>query len=158
VYGLHLAQIDEERGFLGLALKPRSTVSRFEPQNRQLRFGDLGLKIAVSIPWFGHQTQAGDGLSVAPQNRWEEDDVGHESRSSGLLHLEASQTRVFQFASKLAEERRRVVHVALSWRSHEDKVEGGCVDATDYIRLFYPNFDIFIILAPKSILVFWLGI
>jgi hypothetical protein len=51
------------------------TVSRIEPQNRQLRFGDLGLKITTTVSWFRPQNQSDDGLSVAPQNRWEEDDV-----------------------------------------------------------------------------------
>jgi hypothetical protein len=49
VCGLHRAQGDEERGFLGLASKPRSTISQFGPQNRQLRFSDLGLKITVTV-------------------------------------------------------------------------------------------------------------
>jgi hypothetical protein len=79
----------------------------------------------VTVSWFGPQNQAGDGLSVAPRNRWEEDGVGHASRSSGLLHLEASRSRVSQFASKLVEERQRVVHMASSWRSHEDEVKDG---------------------------------
>jgi hypothetical protein len=39
-----------------------------------------------------------------PQNRYaDEDSMGHASRSSGLLHLEASQTRVFQFYLKTGE-------------------------------------------------------
>jgi hypothetical protein len=38
------------------------------PQNRQLWFGDLGLKITTTVSWFGLQNQAGFGLSVAPQN------------------------------------------------------------------------------------------
>jgi hypothetical protein len=37
-------------------------------QNRQLRFSDFALKITATIFWFGHQNQAGFGLSVAPQN------------------------------------------------------------------------------------------
>jgi hypothetical protein len=36
------------------------------------------------------------GLSVAPQNRWREVGAGHASRSSGLLHVEASLARVSQ--------------------------------------------------------------
>jgi hypothetical protein len=40
------------------------------------------------------------GLSVAPQNRRREVDAGHASRSSGLLHVEASLTRVFQSGLK----------------------------------------------------------
>jgi hypothetical protein len=44
-------------------------VSQFGPQNRQLRFGDLGLKITATVSWFGLQNQAGFGLLVAPQNR-----------------------------------------------------------------------------------------
>jgi hypothetical protein len=42
---------------------------RFVPQNRQLTFGDFGLKITATISWFGSQNQVGFGLSVAPQNR-----------------------------------------------------------------------------------------
>jgi hypothetical protein len=56
----------------GLTLKPVARVSRFDPQNRQLWFGDLGLKITVMVSWFGPQNQAGFGLSVLPQNRWED--------------------------------------------------------------------------------------
>jgi hypothetical protein len=51
-----------------LALKPVARVSCFGPQNRQLRFGNLGLKITVTVSWFEPQNQAGFGLSVAPQN------------------------------------------------------------------------------------------
>jgi hypothetical protein len=42
-------------------------VSRFGPQNRQLWFGDLGLKITVAVSCFGPQNQAADDLSVAPK-------------------------------------------------------------------------------------------
>jgi hypothetical protein len=37
------------------------------------------------------------GLSIAPQNRWEDEDgVGHASRSSSFLLVKASRTIVFQ--------------------------------------------------------------
>jgi hypothetical protein len=49
-----------------LASKQLGQISRFGPQNRQLRFGDSGLKITVMVYWFGPQNQAGHGLSVAP--------------------------------------------------------------------------------------------
>jgi hypothetical protein len=39
-------------------------------------------------------------LSVAPQNRRREVGAGHASRSSGLLHVEASLARVFQSGLK----------------------------------------------------------
>jgi hypothetical protein len=42
----------------------------------------------------------GFGLSVTPQNRWREVSAGHASRSSGLLHVKASLTRVFQSGLK----------------------------------------------------------
>jgi hypothetical protein len=92
----------------------------------------------VTVSWFVPQNQAGDGLSVATQNRREEDGVGHVSRSGCLLHREASRARIFQFASKLAEERRQVVNVASLWRSREDEVKDGRANAIGYIRLFYP--------------------
>jgi hypothetical protein len=78
----------------GLTSKPAVTVSRFDPQNRRLRFGDLGLKITTTVSWFGPQNQAGFGSSVGPQNRWREVGTGYTSRSSGLLHVEASLARV----------------------------------------------------------------
>jgi hypothetical protein len=46
-----------------------------------------------------------------------------------------------------------MVHVVSSWRSHGDEAEDGRVDATGCIRLFYPNFVIFIVLGYKDILV-----
>jgi hypothetical protein len=42
----------------------------------------------------------GFGLSVAPQNRWREVGVGHVSRSSSLLLVEASLTMISQFGLK----------------------------------------------------------
>jgi hypothetical protein len=48
------------------------------------------------ISWFRHQNQLDDDLSVAPQNRRREDNVGHASRSDGLLRLEASCARISQ--------------------------------------------------------------
>jgi hypothetical protein len=57
----------------------------------------LDLKINVTVFWFMPQNQAGYGLSVASQNRWEnEDGMRHALRSSGLLQVEASWARVFQ--------------------------------------------------------------
>jgi hypothetical protein len=61
--------------FSGLASKPMvmvfsSLTSKLVAmvQNRQLWFGDFGLKITAMISWFGSQNQAGFGLSVVPQN------------------------------------------------------------------------------------------
>jgi hypothetical protein len=75
-------------------------VSQFGPQNQQLRFGDLCLKIIAIASWFVPQNQAGYSLSVAPQNLWEVDGVGHASRSSGLLRLEVSWAKFSQFCFK----------------------------------------------------------
>jgi hypothetical protein len=51
-----------------------------------------------------------------------------------------------------------VVHVASSQRTHEDEVKDEWVDATDCIRPFYPYFAVFIVLDPRGILVFWMGL
>jgi hypothetical protein len=92
------------------------------------------------ISWFGPQSQASYGLSIASQNqREDEDDAGHTSRSSGLLRVKASRVRVSQFASKLADTRRQVVHVAPSRRLRRDQVEDGRVDATGCVGPFYPK-------------------
>jgi hypothetical protein len=52
------------------------------------------------VSWFEPQNQVDFGLSVAPQNRWRKVDMGHTSRSNGLLHMEASMARVFQSSLK----------------------------------------------------------
>jgi hypothetical protein len=56
----------------GLASKLVAQVSQFVPQNRQLWFGNLCLKITVTVSWFGPQNQVSDDLLVAPQNRCED--------------------------------------------------------------------------------------
>jgi hypothetical protein len=119
-------------------------VSRFGPQNRQLRFGDLGLKITATVSWFGPQNQVGYGLSVAPQNRWEGDSVGQALRSSGLLRVEVSQASVFQLSSKLTKAQQRVVHMTASWRLRRVEAEDGWVDMMGYVRPCYPSFAIFL--------------
>jgi hypothetical protein len=43
----------------------------------------------------------GFDLSVAPQNRLSEIGAGHASRSSGLLHVEASLARISQSGLKI---------------------------------------------------------
>jgi hypothetical protein len=50
----------------------------------------------MTVFCFGPQNQAGFGLSVAPQNRRREVNVADASKSSGLLHVEASLARVSQ--------------------------------------------------------------
>jgi hypothetical protein len=52
------------------------------------------------VSWFGPQNKAGYDLSVMPQNRREGDGVRHPSRSSGLLHVEASRAMSSQFGLK----------------------------------------------------------
>jgi hypothetical protein len=70
------------------------------PQNRQLWFGDLVLKITAMVSWFVPQNQADFGLSITPQNRRREVDVGHMSRSSSLFGMEASLARISQSGLK----------------------------------------------------------
>jgi hypothetical protein len=70
-------------------------VSWFGPQNWQLQFGDLGLKITTTVSWFVTQNQVGYDFLVVLENQWEDEDgAGHTLRSSGLPHLEASWARV----------------------------------------------------------------
>jgi hypothetical protein len=47
----------------------------------------------------------------------------------------------------------QMVHIALLWRSRGDEAEDGRVDVTGCIRLFYPNFAVFIIFGHKGTLV-----
>jgi hypothetical protein len=154
--------------FLGSASKPRSTVSIslasksvatvlvVWPQNHLLRFPGLGLKtgscglviwptkLPRRFPSLGHKTRWDEVCRFAPQNRWEDEDgAGHATRSSSLLHLEVSLTRVSQSSLKTGRGAAWMVHVASSWALRGDKVEDRRVDVTGCIRLFYPNFAIF---------------
>jgi hypothetical protein len=96
----------------------------------------------------------GYGLSVVAQNRRvDEDGARHASRSSGLLRLKVSLTRVSQSSLKTGGGTTQMVHVATSWRSRGDESEDGRVHAMGYIRLFYPNFAIFVVLGDKDSLV-----
>jgi hypothetical protein len=108
----------------------------------------------MTVYWYGPQNQVGYSLSVVPQNRREdEDDTGHALRSSGLLCLKVSQTRVSLSNLKTGEDMAQMVHVASSRRSRGDESNDTRVDAIGYIELFYPNFVIFIVLSHKSSLV-----
>jgi hypothetical protein len=55
-------------GFLVEPQNQGRRISRFGPQNRQLWFDDLGLKVTAMVSWFRPQNQAGYDLSVVPQN------------------------------------------------------------------------------------------
>jgi hypothetical protein len=66
------------------------------------------------------------GLSVAPQNRREdEDSAGRASRSSGLLLLKASWTRVSQSGLKIGGGAARMVHMTLSRRLRRVEAKDG---------------------------------
>jgi hypothetical protein len=84
--------------------------------------------------------------------------VGYALRSSDLLHVEASQARVSQFASKLADAQRWVVRVASSRRICEDKVKDGQVDTMGCVGPYYHYFTVFFVLCARGILVFYLGL
>jgi hypothetical protein len=107
------------------------------------------------VSWFGPQNQAGYGLSIAPQNRQEdEDDAGHVSRSSGLFRLEVSQAMVSQFGLKIGRGTMRMVHVESSRKLHQVEAKNGRVDAMGCVGPYYPNFAILYVLCTRGILVF----
>jgi hypothetical protein len=57
-------------------------------------------------------------------------------------------------ASRLAEARRQVLHVAPLQRLRRSQVEDGWVDAIGFVVPCYPCFVVFILLDHKSIVVF----
>jgi hypothetical protein len=96
----------------GLTSKPVATVSVW-PQNLLCRFPDLGLKtdIYILVIWVSKSPRRFLGLSLKTKRTsvyrlchktegGREVDTGHASRSSGLLRMEASQTRVSQSGLK----------------------------------------------------------
>jgi hypothetical protein len=138
-------------------------VSRFGHQNRQLQFGDFGLKIIATVSWFGHQNQVGYSLSVAPQNRREDkDNVGCVLRSSGLLRVEASRARVSQSGLKTGGGATRMVHMASSRRLRGSEAEDGRFDGVRcgavQVERKYPSLDVIFLLTHRGILVFWFSL
>jgi hypothetical protein len=141
VYGLHCAQGDEERGFLGLASKPRSMVSPglasnpvatvlvVLPQNHSLRFPGLGLKTGSCslVIWPTKSPQRFLGLIL--KTKWARIcRLRHKTNGRRTVrdtHRELMACfawkqvglRFPSFSSKLAGEQRRVVHMASSRRS-----------------------------------------
>jgi hypothetical protein len=73
-----------------LALKTGSSGLVIWVSKSPQRFLGLGLKTKCDLVFF-----------VAPQNRRREVGAGHASRSSGLLSVKASLTRVFQSGLKI---------------------------------------------------------
>jgi hypothetical protein len=61
---------------------------------------------------------------------------------------------VSQFASRLVEAQRRVMHVASSQRLCWVQVEDGRVYAMGCVRPCYSCFVIFVLLGPRGIIVF----
>jgi hypothetical protein len=74
------------------------------------------------------------------------------------LSLKTKSGYVSQFALKLAEARRWMVHMAPLRRSRGVQFEDGRVDTMSCIRPFYHNFTIFDVLDSRSILIFYLGL
>jgi hypothetical protein len=55
----------------------------------------------MTVSWFELQNHVDYALSVAPQNRREDEDgVGHTLRYSGLLHVKICRASVFQSGLK----------------------------------------------------------
>jgi hypothetical protein len=74
--------------------------------------------------------------------------VGHTSRSSGLLHMEASLARVSQSGLKTGGGA-----TVGGTRGTITEVEDGRVDATGYVRACYPTFVDFNVLGHRGIVV-----
>jgi hypothetical protein len=108
----------------------------------------------MTVSWFVSQNQAGYGLSVAPQNQRESNNVEHASRSSVLLRVEVSWARVSQSGLKtgggatVGGARGTIEDVA----SRSSRRQW--VDAIDYVGPCYPCFVIFFILVPRDVIVF----
>jgi hypothetical protein len=154
---------DEKRGLPGLTSKPVAmvcqwfglktivTVSWFGPQNQGRRFGDLDLEITATVSCLGLKTKWEEVCQFAPHNRW-----------APCFIVKQVELGFPSFASKLAKERQRVVHMAASWRSRGSEVKDGRFDgvgcgAVD-VGPNYHSFDVISLLAHRGILVFWFSL
>jgi hypothetical protein len=79
--------------------------------------------------------------------------VGHASRSSSLLHVEASLARVSQSGLKTGGGATTGGARAPSRRLRQRQDEDGRVDVTGCVGPYYPTFVVFNVLGPKGIVV-----
>jgi hypothetical protein len=131
--------VHKETRSAGFLVEPQNQglrVSRLGPQNWQLRFSDLGLKITATVFWFGRSAW-GTCRDLADCFAWKQ--VGLEFPN---------------LASRLVEARLQVVYVASTRRSRGFEAEDGRVNATCCVEPFYPKIDVLIVLGPKGIVVF----
>jgi hypothetical protein len=129
-------------GFPSLGLKTDSSGLVIWDSKSPRRFFGLGLKTKwVSVCRLRHKTDGGRSTwdtrrDLAACFTWKQVWLGFPS-----------------LGRRLAEPRRRVVHVPRSWRLHQKQVEDGQVDAMCRIGRCYPTFTVFNVLDPKGIVV-----
>jgi hypothetical protein len=134
----------------GLASKPLGWFSLVWPQNRQLGFPCSGLKISSSslVIWASKSPRRFLGLGLKTKRalvyRLRPKTNGGRTTwdmRRDLVACFACKHVTLGFsnpASRLAEARWRVVHVALSRRLHQNQVEDGRVDVTGCVGPCYP--------------------
>jgi hypothetical protein len=139
----------------GLASKPVVRGFRFGPQNWQLRFGDLDLKITMIVsPSLGLKSKWPTVCRLCHKTNGRMKTVrGTRQELVACFMWKQVGLGFTSLASRLAKARWRVVHVAPSWRSCADQVKDGRVDAMGSVGPCYPYFAIFIVLGPRGIVV-----
>jgi hypothetical protein len=177
--GLYYAQGDEECGFLGSALKPRSIVSPVlasKPMARVLLFWPQNLSVwasksAAAVWWFGPQNHC-DGFLVWASRLSARMFVslclktdermktvsGHVSTSGGLLHREASRARVSRFCVKVGRGATaggaRGIMIEVAWKCRKRWLVRWCQVWCSEVRPNYPSLEVIFLLAHRGILVF----
>jgi hypothetical protein len=136
------------------------TISWFGHQNQGRWFGDLGLKITVTFSWFGPQNHVDGGLSVCASKLMSGSRQCEHTRQHPVACFVVKQVGLGfpSFASKLAKEGRRVVHVASLRRSRGSEAKDNWFDGVGSsaaeVGPNYPSLDVILLSAHRSILVF----
>jgi hypothetical protein len=121
----------------------------------------LCLKITAMVSWFGPQNQVGGCLSVCaskPMSGWRRCEDTHRHPAACFVVKQVG-LGFLCFASKLAKERWRVVHMTSSRRSHGSEAKDSQFDGVGCgaveIGPNYYSLDVIFILHHRGILVFW---
>jgi hypothetical protein len=150
----------------GLASKPLGRFSLAWPQNRWLGFSGLVLKTSsyglVICDLKSPRQFLGLGLKIKQPSVCRlrhKTDGGRTTRGTrrDLMACFTWNYVALGFPSltlRLVEVRLWIVHVASSRMLHREKVENRWVDAMGCVGLFYPKITIFIVVAPKCIIIF----
>jgi hypothetical protein len=132
----------------------RSAGFLVEPQNQGQRFGDLGQRITTTVSCLGLKTKSTSVCRL--HHKTDGRRLTRDTHRDLAAYFTWKKVRIEfpSLTSTLVEARLLVMHVPSSQRSCGVEAEDGRVDATGWIRFFYPNISVLAVLSSRAFLSF----